>query len=244
MDNNWNLLLEKAREFNISLNNEQLNLFKLYWQILDKYNSHTNIVSSSDQKTVIKKHFIDSLSIGLVSDDINPNKSVNLIDIGTGGGFPGIPILIANPAWKLCAVDSVGKKTKFIEILVKELGIQDRVEIVTARAEDIAHNQTKREKFDLAVSRAVSQLNILSEFCLPLVKKGGFFAAYKAKNTETEINEAQKALLILGGKVKKIVNYTLPEDEFPERNLILIEKTDNTPLKYPRKAGMPKKLPL
>ena len=243
MDKEWNkhsnILQKRAQDFNINLNPEQLELFKKYWLFLSEYNEHTNLVASADLETVIFKHFVDSLAIGLCKDLIEQDKANKIIDIGIGGGFPGVPIVIAYPEWKLCAVDSVGKKTKFIELLAQELNITDRVEIYTKRAEDILD---KREKFDIAVSRAVSQLNTLSEYCLPFVKVGGYFVAYKAKGIETELEQAQKAVSILGGEVEKVISYNLNDDI--ERNLILIKKIKPTHPKYPRKAGIAKKQPL
>lgn len=239
MDKYWELLIQKAEEFNISITLDQLEQFKKYWTFLDEYNKHTNLVSNTELQTVIYKHFIDSLSIGILKDRINWKSDNNLIDIGIGGGFPGIPIIIVNPEWRLCAVDSTGKKTKFVELLTRELGINDRVEVITSRVEEISD---KREKFDLATARAVSQLNILSEYCLPFLKKGGYFIAYKAKGVHEEVTQAEKALSILGGEVETIAPYALPEDN--ERNLILIKKIKPTPQKYPRRTGIPQKQPL
>lgn len=244
MDKNWNLLVKKAAEFNMPLNDSQLDQFKDYWQFLDEYNKHTNLVSNTDQEFIIIKHFVDSLSLGLLKDTISLNTDINFIDIGIGGGFPGIPLLIANPEWKLCAVDSIGKKTKFIELLAEKLDLSSKIEIITARAEDVGSKQDKREKFDLVISRAVSQLSTLAEYCLPFIKKDGIFAAYKAKDIDTEIKQAQNALSILGGRILNTISYELPEDKSIERKLIIIEKFRLTPLKYPRKAGFPKKYPL
>lgn len=244
MNNNWDLLTKKAEEFNISLNDKQIEQFKKYWKFLDDYNKHTNLVSNSDQQNIIIKHFIDSISIGLLSKELNWNSVQKIIDIGIGGGFPGVPIIIANPQWKLCAIDSVGKKTKFISLLSETIGIMDRIEVITVRAEELAHDKTKREKFDLAVSRAVSQLSTLSEYCLPFVKKNGFFVSYKAKNIDEEIKTSKNAITNMGGILKKSFVYNIPDEKLIERNLILIKKTKPTPQKYPRKVGIPKKLPL
>jgi len=239
---NWELLVNAAKNFNIKLSNKQLMLYRIYWEFLDKYNEHTNIVSSSEQKTVIEKHFIDSLSLGLLKNSVNFNDTLKIIDIGSGGGFPGIPLVIAYPDWKLCAVDSVGKKTKFIELLVKELGIEDRVEVLTARAEELGQDKNYREKFDIAASRAVSQLPVLSEYCIPFVKEGGLFVAYKASQVDEEIEQSEKAIKTLGGKLKETVPYFLPEQV--ERKLVIIKKIKPTPGSYPRKSGIPKKSPI
>ncbi|EKE02364.1 MAG: Ribosomal RNA small subunit methyltransferase G [uncultured bacterium] len=244
MDKNWELLQEKAENFNLNLNDDQINQFKEYWRLLDEYNKHTNLVSNTDQDIAIRKHFIDSISIGLIKDQIGWDETKTVIDIGIGGGFPGVPIIIVNPNWSLTAVDSIGKKTKFIELLAERLGLIDRIKVINARAEDLVREKDKRENFDIVVARAVSQLNILSEYCLPFVKQEGFFIAYKARGIEIELNQAQKAFAALGGEVTNITRYDLPDEESVERNLIIIRKIKPTPPNYPRKAGIPKKNPL
>ena len=241
---NWNLLKQKAEEFNIELTDKQLEQFREYSKFLYAYNSHTNLVSDAEETTVVRKHFIDSLAIGLYKDFLGWNSKKSLIDIGIGGGFPGVPIIIANSEWTLCAVDSVGKKTKFIELLSKEIGLEERIKIINARSEDLAVNAEYREKFDCAAARAVSRMNTLLEYTVPFIKKDGHFIAYKAKDIDSELKHAANALTIFGCKVKQISSYNLPEDESIERKLILIEKQKITPSKYPRKSGIPKKSPL
>lgn len=266
---NWEILIKKAEKFNIILNDSQVEQFQKYWQFLYEYNRHTNLVSSAELDIVASKHFADSLSIGLLENELNLNspkienefslqtgqhRCTNnagssaftpapqaVLDIGIGGGFPGVPIIIAYPQLKLCAVDSVGKKTDFISKLSQELGLNDSIEIINSRAEEVIKQHDKRENFDIAVSRAVSRLNILLEYTLPFVKVGGFFIAYKAKTFKEEIEEAKQALAILGGEVIKIANYTLSDEE---RNLILVKKIKPTSEKYPRKTGIPAKNPL
>lgn len=244
MINNWDLLLKKAEEFNIQLNDTQINQFKEYWKFLNEYNQHTNLVSNAEETTVVVQHFIDSISIGKLQNYVPQSEKINFIDIGIGGGFPGIPILIANSNWNLCAVDSVGKKTKFIDLLTKYLGLNDRVEIITGRAEELAKLQNKREYFDLAISRAVSKLAVLSEYCLPFVKTDGYFISYKAKDIDEELTQSTNAIKLLGGNLENIISYTLPNEELTERNLITIKKIKPSPAKYPRKAGIPKKTPI
>jgi len=244
MDKNWKILQIKAAEYNLDLSDDQVNLFKEYWHFLDEYNKHTNLVSNTDQEIVIKKHFIDSLSIGLIKDQIGWDENKMIIDIGVGGGFPSIPIIIANPNWTLYAVDSIGKKTKFIELLAQKLGLSERISVINARAEDLAGDKSKRENFDIVVARAVSQLNTLSEYCLPFLKKNGYFISYKARDVEIEVSQAKKAISLLGGEVINTISYDLPNEESVERNLILIKKTKLTPANFPRKAGIPKKTPL
>ncbi|HSA05798.1 MAG TPA: 16S rRNA (guanine(527)-N(7))-methyltransferase RsmG [Candidatus Gastranaerophilales bacterium] len=240
--NTINILKQKAAEFNIELDNEQIEKFRIYLDFLTEYNQHTNLVSSTEPETMISKHFVDSLALGLAAKELNLNRKLNFIDIGIGGGFPGIPLLIAFPEWKLCAVDSVEKKLTFIKILCEKLDISKRVEIISARAEELARNPAKRNFFDLAVVRAVAKMNIISEYCLPFVKKNGYFAAYKAKTAEEELKDAQKAISLLGGRFISKIKYTLSGEE--DRNLILIKKISSTSDKYPRKTGIPTKNPL
>ena len=241
----FKLLKDKAKEFGFNLSDEQLGMFREYLRQLEEFNSHTNLVSSTE--TVIEKHFLDSLSLGLTSSEIDFSQSLKVIDIGIGGGFPGIPLVIAFPHWKLCAVDSIAKKLKFIELLSEKLGMQNQVEIVAARAEELAQvagipaRTTKREEFDLAVTRAVARLNVICEYCLPFVKEGGYFVAYKAKTATEELEEAQGAIYALGGKYITTISTDIAGDK---RNLVVIKKIAPTPEKYPRKPGRPTKKPL
>jgi len=267
MNKSWEIFIKKAKEFNINLTDKQVEQFKEYWQFLYEYNRHTNLVSSAELDVALSKHFADSLSIGLLEKDLDLNSPKTILDIGIGGGFPGFPIIIAYPELKLCAVDSVGKKTDFISKLSEELGLNDRIKVINSRAEDFAipidchvgAKATPRNDslFDFAVSRAVSRLNVLLEYTLPFVKVGGFFIAYKAKTFQEEIEEAKQALSILGGEVVKIANYTLSDRPGEDlnvnqkdlvtgetRKLILIKKIKPTPEKYPRRTGIPAKNPL
>lgn len=238
---NWELFIKKVQEFNINLTAKQVEQFQEYWQFLYDYNKHTNLVSSAELDIVLSKHFADSLSIGLLEKELGLNTQKTILDIGIGGGFPGVPMILAYPESKLCAVDSVGKKTEFLSQLSEELRLNTRIEIVNCRAEDLIKQSNKREHFDIAVSRAVSKLNVLLEYTLPFIKVGGFFIAYKAKTFQEEITEAKKALSILGGEVVKIADYTLSDED---RKLILVKKIKPTPEKYPRKTGTPLKNPL
>lgn len=240
----WDLLKEKAESFNITLTQEQIEKFKEFYTLLDEYNSHTNVVSKSDIDTVVRRHFIDSLAIGLLNKNIDFSQSLSVMDIGIGGGFPGLPLMITFPNWTLCAIDSVGKKTTFVQQAAEKLGFIDRVEVLNVRAEDIAFDEDKRENFDIVTARAVSELRVLSEYCLPFVKKGGNFVAYKGSSADEEIIGANKALHILGGQFINKVAYNLPEENDITRYLLLIKKDKITSEKYPRKAGIPKKNPL
>ena len=231
------ILIKKAEEFNINLSATQIKQFLKYWAFLFEYNKHTNLVSSAEFETVMTKHFADSLSIGLLQEELGLNTRRIFLDIGIGGGFPGVPVLIAFPQLKLCAVDSVGKKTEFLRQLSSEININNRIEIINGRVEEL----DKKETFDFVLSRAVSRLRVLLEYSLPFVKQNGYFVAYKARTFREEIDEAKNALNILGGEVFQVMHYTLSSED---RNLIPVKKIKASPQKYPRKAGVPKKNPL
>lgn len=230
-------LKTEAKNFGIELTEEQIGQFKIYYEYLCEYNAHTNIVASSEEEIVFKKHFLDSLAFAKLP--LVPNK-FKLIDIGSGGGFPAIPIAIAYPDCKVYAVDSVGKKAVFLANLVHKLGIDKRVKIYNDRVEELEIKL--KNKFDFVTARAVAQLNILSEYCLPYVKEGGLFVAYKAKTAKEELKESKKALQVLGGELAEIIEYNIDDDT--THNLVVIEKVQKSPAKYPRKAGLPKKNPL
>ncbi len=237
-------LQKSAQAFNIELSQDQLDNFYKYWEFLNEYNSHTNIVSDAKIDTVFIKHFIDSLSFGLISNYVSLDKPLKLIDIGTGGGFPSIVLAIVFKGLQVCAVDSVGKKIKFLEELLTKIDLPNKIEILNTRSEELARNSSYRESFDICASRAVGKLNILSEYCLPFVKKDGYFIAYKSLNADEELLESQNAMQILGGEFIKKIDYKLPEKDSITRNLIIVQKKSSTPEKYPRKTGMPKKNPL
>lgn len=205
-------------------------LFNKYLAELIGWNKNFNLTSITDPEKIRQKHFEDSLL--LLRTFQLTNESV--VDVGAGAGFPGIPLKIACPGIKLTLIDSVRKKVEFLKCIINVLDLKD-TEAVWARAEDFAAKS--RERFDLAVSRAVAKLNILCEYCLPLVKVGGVFIAYKGVEIEEEAEEAANAIEVLGGKLKET-------KKFPSRSLVIIEKAKATPLKYPRRAGMAKKKPL
>jgi len=241
--NELKVLKQKAKTFNIYLDDEQLYMFRVYAKYLEEYNAHTNLISKNDVQNNIFKHFTDSLAIGLLSAKIDFSQETRLVDIGIGGGFPGIPIIIAYKNWKLCAVDSVGKKINFIKSLAEKLDIEDRVETVQTRAEELARMPDKREQFDIAITRAVATMNIIAEYCLPMVKPKGHFIAYKAKTADEELKESKKAISLLGGEFISKENYNI-NNEIEDRNLLLIRKESHTPEQYPRKTGIPTKKPI
>lgn len=235
----WQEFKKSAKELYIELSDEQIEQFKKYCDFLIEYNSHTNLIAKSDEETIIKRHFLDSLAIGKIKTQIGWEHSRKLIDIGIGGGFPSVPIIIANPKWKLTAIDSVGKKTKFLEELSQKLNIKDRISVINSRVEEISRHHM--EGYDLALARAVSDMPVLLEYTIPFLKRNGFLIAYKAKDIDEEMKRSNKALSILGAKVKDIITY---KSEDIERKLVFIGKTKKTPFQYPRETGIPKKRPL
>lgn len=231
------LLKLGAKDFGLELTEDQLEQFQIYYDYMCEYNAHTNIVASTDKDIVLKKHFLDSLAFNKLP---NIPEKFKLIDIGSGGGFPAIPIAIAYPETKVFAVDSVGKKAVFLTQLAHKLDKEKQVKVYNTRAEEL--EPKLKGKFHFATARAVAPLNTLAEYCLPFVKVGGYFVAYKAKTTDDEVKEAKKALQVLGGKVVKIIDYKI--DEETTHKLVVIKKTKKTPEKFPRSAGAPKKSPL
>ena len=219
-------------------NNEienKIQKFDIYFKELVEYNEKVNLTSITEKNEVYEKHFIDSF---LPSKEIKDNSTV--CDIGTGAGFPSIPLAIINPTLKIYAVDSLNKRIEFLNMLNEKLNIKN-VQTFHFRAEDFAKNY--RESFDYCVSRAVSKLNTLLEYCLPLVKVGGYVLAYKSLNYEEEIKESKKALDVLGGKIEKILEYDLVKSE-QKRFVIVIKKTKQTPKNYPRNQNKPRTQPL
>jgi 16S rRNA (guanine527-N7)-methyltransferase len=209
-------------------------MFDSYIKELLEWNKKFNLTAITDPEEIRVKHFEDSLSL----EKAIRLTDQNIIDIGAGAGFPGVPLKIKYPNLKLTLVEATKKKVEFLEHLVKVLDLKD-VEVIWGRAEEVAKD--KREQYNIAVSRAVAELNTLAEWCLPFVKVGGLFVAYKTSNTESEIANAEKAIEILGGKIKEIKRL---EIGIIKRSLIIIEKISPTPPKYPRHPGMAKKRPL
>lgn len=233
-------------ELNIVLTDAQLNQFLTYYEMLVEKNKVMNLTAITDFDEVMKKHFIDSLSLVKVCD---LRESLSVIDVGTGAGFPGVPLKIAFPDLKLTLLDSLNKRVGFLQEVIKKLDLKN-AEAVHGRAEDLAKPGQLRETFDLCVSRAVANLSTLSEYCLPYVKIGGRFISYKSDkiNMEsdgngTEMEAAEHAISVLGGKLVEQKEFTLPYSDI-ERNLVVIEKSRPTPKQYPRKAGTASRNPL
>ncbi len=215
------------------------NKFILYRDMLKEWNKKINITSIEDDEEIYIKHFIDSVLL-LNEDNINENKKI--IDVGTGGGFPGLPLIIVNGNYKLTLLDSLRKRIDFLSEVVKALNLQD-VKLIHGRAEDFGQSKEHRENYDICVSRAVAPLNVLSEYCIPFVKVGGYFAAYKSDNISREIADSDNAIKKLGGKIKEVKEICLPGTDIV-RKIVIIEKNRPTDSKYPRKAGKPSKEPL
>lgn len=222
----------------IHLEEYQIRQFMDYYDLLIDWNRVMNLTSITELKEVIHKHFLDSLTIVKVFRPENQK----IIDLGTGAGFPGIPIKIAFPNTKLVLMDSLNKRIRFLDQVIQKLQLEN-ICAIHGRAEDYGRNDTYRESFDICTSRAVANLSTLSEYCIPFVKKGGFFISYKSGNIKEELEEAKKAIKILGGTIIKTKDFKLPLTDI-KRSLVLIEKINNTPKKYPRTAGKPSREPL
>ncbi len=225
--------------FGIALSGEQTGQFLRYYELLLDWNGRMNLTAITGYQEVLKKHFVDSLSLVKVC---RPGRGDALIDVGTGAGFPGLALKIAFPGLKVTLLDSLNKRIQFLNAAIEELRLDD-VEAVYGRAEDYAAPGRGREGFDFCVSRAVANLSTLSEYCLPFVKKGGLFIAYKSEKGAGEVADAQRAMAVLGGRLRESVEFTLPDSDI-RRNLVVVEKVQKTPAKYPRKAGLPSKEPI
>lgn len=232
-------LKKRSEMLDIVLSEEQLQQFLSYYEMLIEKNKVMNLTAITEKEEVIDKHFIDSISLNKGMDVTKPLK---ILDLGTGAGFPGIPLKIAYPNLEITLLDSLNKRIKFLDEVIEALGLEGIVTI-HGRAEDYAKQASYREQFDICVSRAVANLATLSEYCLPYVKEGGCFISYKSGSVEEELEQSKKAIFELGGKVKEVIAFTLPETDI-ERTFVVIEKVRKTPKKYPRKAGLPSKEPI
>lgn len=219
--------------FNIKLSEKQLEQFEKYYEILIDYNEKFNITAITEKEEVIVKHFVDSI---LGVDKI---KGYSLIDVGSGGGFPAIPIKIMKPEIKLSLLEATGKKCEFLKAVIRELNLEN-VEVINNRAETLAKVNLYRESFDVCTARAVARLNTLLEYCMPFVKVGGEFVAYKGDAVE-EVKEAENAVKVLGGKIIEVEKYSLLD---AKRTLVVVKKEKQTDKKYPRGNGKERKNPL
>ena len=234
-----NVLTKKVKELSIVLNDKQIQQFEQYYNILVEWNKVMNLTAITEYEEVVEKHFLDSLTI---VNAINMEKIETLIDVGTGAGFPGIPLKIAFPHLKVTLLDSLNKRIKFLNEVIDLLELDD-IKTIHGRAEDYAKQEEYREQYDICVSRAVANLATLSEYCLPYVKVDGLFVPYKSGEIDEELKSSEKAVSILGGKVEEVVKFQLPGTDIG-RSFVKIHKIKETKKKYPRKAGMPTKEPL
>lgn len=234
-------LINGLKEFNIELSDKQIEQFHQYYDLLVEWNSFMNLTAITEWEEVVTKHFIDSLSLIKVVKDLK-DKPYKIIDIGTGAGFPGIPLKIVFPNLKITLMDSLNKRVKFLNEVIDRLGLKD-IEAVHGRAEEMGQNSKYRETYDIAVSRAVANMTVLSELCIPFVTVEGKFISYKSSKIDEEYTMAKNAIGILGGEYLEQVEFDLPDSDI-YRNMFVIKKIKVTPKKYPRKPGTPAKEPL
>lgn len=233
------ILQKGAESFGIQLTKQQVDQFFEYYRLLVQWNEFMNLTAITEMEEVMEKHFVDSLALSKAAEVGNIET---LIDVGTGAGFPGIPLKIAYPHLRVVLLDSLNKRVKFLSTVIETLGLTN-IQAVHGRAEDAARQKDYREQFDAAVSRAVANMASLSEYCLPFIKVGGVFVPYKSGNIEEELKDAGKAVKTLGGTIRRVEKFQLPDTDI-ERSLVLIEKTERTDKRYPRKAGLPSKEPI
>ena len=238
MSRDYSYLKNTITDWNLSLDDNQIKQLDLFYEMLVEKNKVMNLTAITEFEEVIVKHFADSLSIGKVM----PNSIQSVCDLGTGAGFPGIPMAIAYPDIQFTLIDSLNKRIKFLQEVVDALGLNN-VTLIHARAEEAGRNKLYREQFDLVVSRAVANISTLSEYCLPLVKLKGYFISFKSGDIKEEISLSGNAIKKLGGSMEEPVYFSLPDTDI-NRSFIIIDKIKSTPKTYPRKAGTPSKEPL
>lgn len=248
--------IDLLSQINVSIDDAQMQQLNRYYEILVEWNEFMNLTGITEYDQVLLKHFADSLALKKAIDDLeskenseviqnevlNMNQPIKIMDVGTGAGFPGLPIKIAFPKTQVFLLDSLNKRIKFLNEVITQLQLKD----ITAnhgRAEEFAQNKLYRENFDMVVSRAVANLATLVEYCLPFVKTGGYFIAYKSGEIEQEVNDSKKAIKILGGEVVSVYKFQLPGSDI-DRSFVFIKKVNKTAKEYPRKAGLPGKEPL
>ncbi|WHH57255.1 16S rRNA (guanine(527)-N(7))-methyltransferase RsmG [Petroclostridium sp. X23] len=233
------LLREGARQFNIDLTDEKIEKFVIYKNMLLEWNKKMNLTAIEDEKEIIIKHFLDSISCIFTNVFETGSK---IIDVGTGAGFPAIPLKIVNCNLNITLLDSLNKRLNFLDEVIKELKF-DNIVTMHGRAEDIGNNKQYREEFDVSISRAVANLSVLAEYCLPLSKVGGYFISMKGPDVTEEMNESKNAIHVLGGEIVDIKKILLPHTQI-QHSIIVIKKVRQCPTKYPRKAGKPSKDPI
>lgn len=234
-----NLLKKKMEEIHVELDDRKIEQFHRFYELLIEWNKVMNLTGITEYEEIVEKHFVDSLSIVKVLD---LNKVDKILDIGTGAGFPGIPLKIVFPHLNMVLLDSLNKRIRFLDEVIRESGFSG-IYTIHGRAEEFARKEEYREQFDVCVSRAVANLSTLAEYCLPYVKQGGIFVSYKSGNIDDEIAESKRAVQLLGGNIADVVKFQLPGTDI-NRSFVKVEKVRNTSGKYPRKSGMPAKEPL
>lgn len=234
------LFQDHVREFTgVALTSQQLDQFEQYYQLLIEWNQKMNLTAITERNEVYEKHFFDSLT---PLRFFSLNEVQTLIDVGSGAGFPGIPLKICFPHLHLTILDSLNKRINFLAEVVRHLNLSD-VSLIHGRAEEAGHRNELREQFDISTARAVAKLPVLAEYCLPFVKKGGIFFAMKGAQIEEEVKTSKKAVSSLGGEIREVQSLSLPFEK-SERNIVFISKIKATPSKYPRKPGLPAKKPI
>lgn len=234
-------LSTELKQFSVILEENQLKQFYEYFETLVEWNKVMNLTAITEENEVITKHFVDSLALIKAVKDLG-EKEYRIIDVGTGAGFPGIPLKIAFPQLRVTLMDSLNKRVKFLNEVISQLNL-DGIQAIHSRAEELGRDKEHREAYDYCVSRAVANLSTLSEYCMPFVKPGGFFVSYKSGKIEEELTAAKHAIFLLSGKVASVETFILEGAE-AERSLVKVEKMNEISKKYPRKAGMPGKEPL
>ena len=237
MKYNFEKLTTELEKLSVTLSEQQLEQFEIYYDMLIEKNKVMNLTAITEFEEVLEKHFLDSVSLIRAVDLQQPLK---VMDLGTGAGFPGIPLKIVFPNLKITLADSLNKRVLFLQEVIQALGLTD-IEAVHGRAEDLAREKSQRQQYDLCVSRAVANLSTLSEYCLPFVKIGGKFVSYKSGDCEEEVTNSKSAVFLLGGKITDTVRFDLGE---AKRTFVILDKVKGTPKEYPRKAGTPSKKPL
>lgn len=230
-------IMEYVEELGIKLSKEQAEMFFYYMNLLLEWNEKINLTAITEEKEVIVKHFVDSLTIAKYIPE-----GASLVDVGTGAGFPGIPLKIIRDDLKITLLDSLQKRINFLDVVIKELNLEN-IDTIHARVEEFGKNSKYRESFEVATSRAVANLSTLTEYLLPLVKLRGIAICMKGSSVEEELETSKKAINVLGGKVSNVFEFDLPKTDI-KRNIVIVDKINKTPSKYPRKPGMPSKEPI